>query len=397
MDYLRYERNLSERTIRGYSADLEAFERFYKGLDAELCWENLDEDVIRDWMMSMMERGNRSGSICCRLSSIRAFYRFLLKRGLVNYDPAHMIVAPKREKNLPVFVREEQMDNLLDGEYFPDTFSGVRDRLILMAFYSTGMRLSELTGLQLDDVDCKLCQVRVTGKRNKQRVIPFGQEMLSAIYKYLEVRRMLLERKDVNNKMFFLHEKDASGMAASKVRQIVQAYLGQVTTLKKKSPHVLRHSFATSMLNHRADLQSVKELLGHERLSTTEIYTHTTFEELKNMYNLAHPRAPKNEEVFMDIKIQAIHFEASEKLQDFIVKKTSKLGKFSDEIRKVEVSLKVVKPETAMNKETQIIVSLPGKELIAQETCDTFEEGVDKTLESLTRQLSKYKEKQKNR
>lgn len=293
VDYLRYERNLSERTIKGYSAGLEAFERFFKRLDAELCWENLDEDVIRDWMMAMMEEGNRTGSICCRLSSVRAFYKFLLKRGLVDRNPAHLVVAPKREKNLPIFVREDQMDRLLDGNYFPEDFVGVRDRLILLAFYSTGMRLSELTGLALDDVDCKQSQVRVTGKRNKQRVIPFGSEMMSSIHGYLAMRHAMLMEKGIVSNWFFVSEKSGGRMSDSKVRQIVQAYLGQVTTLRKKSPHVLRHSFATSMLNHRADLQSVKELLGHERLSTTEIYTHTTFEELKDMYNQAHPRAPK--------------------------------------------------------------------------------------------------------
>ena len=293
VDYLRYERNLSERTIKGYSAGLEAFERFFKRLDAELCWDNLDEDVIRDWMMAMMEEGNRTGSICCRLSSVRAFYKFLLKRGLVDRNPAHLVVAPKREKNLPIFVREDQMDRLLDGNYFPEDFVGVRDRLILLAFYSTGMRLSELTGLALDDVDCKQNQVRVTGKRNKQRVIPFGAEMMSSIHSYLAMRHVMLMEKGIVSNWFFVSEKSGGRMSDSKVRQIVQAYLGQVTTLRKKSPHVLRHSFATSMLNHRADLQSVKELLGHERLSTTEIYTHTTFEELKDMYNQAHPRAPK--------------------------------------------------------------------------------------------------------
>jgi integrase/recombinase XerC len=293
VDYLRYERNLSERTIKGYSAGLEAFERFFKRLDTELCWENLDEDVIRDWMMAMMEEGNRTGSICCRLSSVRAFYKFLLKRGLVDRNPAHLVVAPKREKNLPIFVREDQMDRLLDGNYFPEDFVGVRDRLILLAFYSTGMRLSELTGLALDDVDCKQSQVRVTGKRNKQRVIPFGTEMMSSIHSYLAMRHAMLMEKGIVSNWFFVSEKSGGRMLDSKVRQIVQAYLGRVTTLRKKSPHVLRHSFATSMLNHRADLQSVKELLGHERLSTTEIYTHTTFEELKDMYNQAHPRAPK--------------------------------------------------------------------------------------------------------
>lgn len=293
VDYLRYERNLSERTIRGYSADLKAFERYYKGLDKELCWGNLDEDVIRDWMMSMMEIGNRPGSVCCRLSSVRAFYKFLLRRGLIERDPAHLVAAPKKGKGLPVYVREEQMDALLDGNFFPATFAGERDRLIILTFYSTGIRLSELTGLKLMDVDCTQCILRVTGKRNKQRVVPFGEEMQASVLSYLDARRMIAQEKGSEEDAFFVDEQSVAKMSDAKVRFIVQSYLRYVTTSKKKSPHVLRHSFATSMLNHRADLQSVKELLGHERLSTTEIYTHTTFEELKDMYNLAHPRAPK--------------------------------------------------------------------------------------------------------
>ena len=220
VDYLRYERNLSERTIKGYSAGLEAFERFFKRLDAELCWDNLDEDVIRDWMMAMMEEGNRTGSICCRLSSVRAFYKFLLKRGLVDRNPAHLVVAPKREKNLPIFVREDQMVRLLDGNYFPEDFVGVRDRLILLAFYSTGMRLSELTGLALDDVDCKQSQVRVTGKRNKQRVIPFGSEMMSSIHSYLAMRHAMLMEKGIVSNWFFVSEKSGSRMSPSMIRTV---------------------------------------------------------------------------------------------------------------------------------------------------------------------------------
>lgn len=293
--YLRYERNLSERTIEGYEADLKAFSRFAKELDETLDWTTIDEDVIRNWMMDMMEHGNRASSVSRRLSSIRTFYKFLLRRKLVDRDPTHLIAPPRQEKALPVFVREDQMDRLLDGAYFDDSFSGMQDRLMLLTFYSTGVRLSELIGIDVKDMDCGMLQLSVTGKRNKQRIIPFGTEMKEAVLAFLEARKAFLSEKGVTSNALFLNPKNAERLTPQQVRERVKHYLGMVTTLKKKSPHVLRHSFATSMLNHRADLQSVKELLGHERLSTTEIYTHTSFEELKSMYNQAHPRATKKQ------------------------------------------------------------------------------------------------------
>ena len=290
IDYLRFERNLSEKTVEAYQTDLKEFEQFYKNLDEELSWQTVDADVIRQWVVAMMDRGNSAGSVGRRLSALRSFYKFLLRRKMVDHDPAHGVVGPKKEKNLPSFLRESEMDRLLDGDFFSDDFVGARDHLILLMFYSTGIRLSELTGLEMVNVDVDLQQLKVTGKRNKQRVIPFGSEMRLAIEDYVKRRMALGERLQVSSS-FFVEEKSGLGMKPEKVRVIVRKYLSCVTTQKKRSPHVLRHTFATSMLNHNANLQSVKELLGHERLSTTEIYTHTTFEELKEMYNHAHPRA----------------------------------------------------------------------------------------------------------
>ena len=233
--------------------------------------------------------------LCFLFFDIIAFYKYLVvKRKLLDVNPVIDIETPKKKKQLPKYLSLDESLSLLDTiKTDKQSKNAVRDYAIITLFLNCGMRLSELTGLALDDVDCKQSQVRVTGKRNKQRVIPFGSEMMSSIHSYLPMRHAMLMEKGIESNWFFVSEKSGGRMPDSKVRQIVQAYLGQVTTLRKKSPHVLRHSFATSMLNHRADLQSVKELLGHERLSTTEIYTHTTFEELKDMYNQAHPRAPK--------------------------------------------------------------------------------------------------------
>lgn len=288
LDYLRYERNYSPRTVQCYQDDLNAFEEFCKSLDEQLAWECVDQDVIRQWMVSMMEQGHKETSVNRRLSALRSFYRYALKRHLLERDPSHLLQGPKKRRPLPYFLKESEMDRLLDGNFFPDNFDGVRDRLILSMFYQTGIRLSELTGLDVDDVDVVRLQIRVLGKRNKERIIPFGDDLLRLIRQYGELRAPYVEK--TGSSAFFITRK-GTRISRALVAEKVRTYLAQVTTLKKRSPHVLRHTFATVMLNHDADLESVKELLGHESLSTTEIYTHTTFEELKKVYKQAHPRA----------------------------------------------------------------------------------------------------------
>ena len=291
IDYLRFEKNYSERTIKVYQADLKAFRQFYETLDKELNWSNLDKDVIRQWVVSMMEDGNIASSVNRRLSSLRSFYKFLLQRKMVEYDPAHMVTGPQKEKPLPTYLRESEMNRLLDDVQFEKNYAGARDYMILLMFYSTGIRVSELTNLDVSDVDMTQKQIKVLGKRDKERVIPFGSEMEARLRQYLKERQEMLESRGLSAKALFLNERTCQQMTSWKVGSRVKYYLSMVTTQKKRSPHVLRHTFATSMLNHYADLQSVKELLGHERLSTTEIYTHTSFEELKELYNKAHPRA----------------------------------------------------------------------------------------------------------
>lgn len=293
IDYLWFEKGYSERTIAGYHAALEEFKQYYENLPGgeELTWSKIDSDVIRNWMMELMDKGNKSGTICFKLSALRSFYKFLLRRKMVAKDPAHSVQGPRLEKKLPSFVKDSDMDRLLDGEgYFSSDYVGERNRLIMLMFYSTGIRAAELIGLNVENVDLDQMQLKVTGKRNKQRIVPYGDEMGDAIRSYLAERTLLVESKEGSDNSFFLSEKTGRRMSYLSVRLVVRHYLSLVTTLQKRSPHVLRHTFATSMLNHHADLQSVKELLGHEKLSTTEIYTHTSFEELKEVYSQSHPR-----------------------------------------------------------------------------------------------------------
>lgn len=287
LKYLLLERNYSEKTVLSYGIDLDEFEAYFKGVDVELEFTSVDADVVRGWVLSLMDEGRAETTVNRKLSSLRSFYHYLLCQKLVAVDPVAKVVGPKKKKPLPVFVRDEAMNQLLDGFEFPQTFEGVRDKTMLEVFYSTGMRRAELIALRDEDVDFSALVIKVTGKRNKQRLIPFGNRLQEVLSVYLQERARFYSGEC---EAFFIR-KSGVRLSPSSVNYIVKRYLSKVVTLKKKSPHVLRHTFATSMLNHQAELEAVKELLGHESLTTTEVYTHTTFEELKQVYEQAHPRA----------------------------------------------------------------------------------------------------------
>ena len=288
LEYLLYELNRSEKTVLAYGTDLRDFERYLKETDAELDFTRVHADNVRNWMVHLMDKEhNTASSVNRKLSSLRSFYRFLLRKGLVKKDPMLKVVGPKKKKPLPSFVREKDMDRLLDETSFGEGFEGCRDRMILEMFYATGMRLSELIGLDDADVDFASRLIKVTGKRNKQRLIPFGDELAEDLLIYIKVKN---EAFPEGSEAFFVL-KNGKRMYPMMVYRLVRRNLSKVVALKKRSPHVLRHSFATAMLNDNAELRAVKELLGHESLATTQIYTHATFEELKKVYEQAHPRA----------------------------------------------------------------------------------------------------------
>ncbi len=286
LKYLTFERNYSRRTIGEYSEDLHGFEQFYKKLDDELSWENIDTDVVRDWVEYMMDKGNTATSVNRRLSALRSFYRYALKRGFVENDPTYKLQGLKRKKPLPQFLKEAEMDTLLVSEMWGNTYKDVLARTIILTFYSTGIRVSELVGLNNKDINIVTHEIKVTGKRNKQRIIPFGKELEEQIGTYQKLRNDEIGEQEA----LFVTAK-GERITTAQVRTMVKANLAKVSTLKKKSPHVLRHTFATAMLNNKAGLESVKKLLGHESIVTTEVYTHVTFEQLKKAYNEAHPRA----------------------------------------------------------------------------------------------------------
>ena len=287
LNYLRFERNASPQTVQTYEDSLREFESYLTFREDGLSLETVDTDLIRDWMESLMDRGNNASTINKKLSALRSFFRYALKRRLVQKDPAHAVVGLKKSKPLPQFVREGEMDRLLDDVEWGDNYKDVRARTLLLLLYETGLRRSELTGLDDGDIDFETGQLKVTGKRSKQRIVPFGPELAETLRKYVVVRD---EQLKGDCDALFLSDK-GHRMTGQQVYEIVHRYLTGATSLKKRSPHVLRHSFATAMLNNGAGLESIRNLLGHESVSTTEIYAHTTFEQLKRVYKEAHPRA----------------------------------------------------------------------------------------------------------
>ena len=286
LNYLRYEKNRSMLTVQRYETSLRDFEEYFKALSEELDWTTIDADIIRGWMEERMDKGFAATTVNADLASVKTFFRFALARKMVDKDPAHTVKGPKKQKPLPQFVKESEMNKLIDEEEWDDDYNNVRARTIIILLYETGMRRSELTGLNDKDVDFEARQIKVTGKRDKQRIIPFGEELANELRHYMEVRDQMVVK---NSEALFLN-KHGNRLNDGQVYFDVKKNLSRVTMLKKRSPHVLRHSFATAMLNHEAGLESVRRLLGHESLETTQIYTHTTFEQLKRIYKEAHPR-----------------------------------------------------------------------------------------------------------
>ena len=285
--YLKVERLYSAHTVRSYGRDLLAFKDYVARLDGSLLYWEADVDVVRSWVASMMDAGAKPSTVCRKLSSLRSFFVYVCANCGVRQNPVARLKGPKCRKVLPSFVKEEDMDALIDDIAFGDGYVACRDKMILQLFYETGIRLAELVALDLSSLDMQACVIKVLGKRNRQRIIPFAAGLKAALERYLCERETFVS---ASCDALFLSSKGGR-ITPSNVYRMVRSRLVGVTSLKKKSPHVLRHSFATAMLNNNAELGAVKELLGHRRLATTEIYTHLSFEDLKCFYDKAHPRA----------------------------------------------------------------------------------------------------------
>jgi integrase/recombinase XerC len=289
IQFLQYEKRYSLHTITAYRNDLAQFIDFIHLVYQINSIEQVNHQMIRSWIVSLANENVNARSINRKLSALKTFYKYLLKENIVNENPLLKIIPPKTGKNLPEFVSKERMDELFDEIHFEENFTGVRDKLILELFYYTGMRLSELVNLTDSDIDIPNQKIKVLGKRNKERIIPFIKSLGNSLSNYIAIRNKEVELEEPNN-FFFVTEKGKK-IYKKLVYRIVNSYLGRVSTLQKKSPHVLRHTFATHMLNNGADLNAIKELLGHANLSATQVYTHNTIDKLKSIYKQAHPRA----------------------------------------------------------------------------------------------------------
>lgn len=290
LKYLKAERNRSDKTVKSYGSSLEEFEAFFEGLKEGLTWETVDADVVREWVVKLLDDdGMSTTSVRLKLSALRTFYRYLMMVGKVRQSPMARVANPKKKSVLPSFVREQEMERLLELMAEGKTFPQVRNRLVVLMLYMTGIRRAELLGLTDASVMLDERQLKVTGKRNKQRLIPFGEELATEVEKYRQLRNVTFGN-DADGGFLFLNDKGGR-LTETEVERIVSSSLLLVTTQQKRSPHVLRHTFATQMLNHGADLQSIQKLLGHESLETTQVYTHLSFEELKSEYQNAHPRS----------------------------------------------------------------------------------------------------------
>lgn len=285
--YLKNERRLSKHTLVAYKNDLKQFSYFLSKLEIGVL--EVKDVEVRSWLVEMLEEGISQRSVNRKLSAVKSFYRFLTQQGKMESSPVQNIKLLKTAKRNPSFVRNDEMNKLLDDSFFDSSFNGQRDKLIIYILYYTGIRLSELINLKVSDVANDT--IKVIGKRNKERVVPISKKLLSLIneYRALKAKESFIE---MNNSFLLVTDKGDKLYEKFVFRKVKQ-YLSLVTTQKNKSPHVLRHTFATQMLNAGADLNAIKELLGHSDLSATQVYTHNSFEKLKGIYKQAHPRSEK--------------------------------------------------------------------------------------------------------
>lgn len=284
LEYLQYEKRFSNHTVLAYSTDLEQFSAYLQNTYEIKDLQDINHTLIRSWIVSMMNDKISSRSVNRKITTLKTFYKYLLRQQVVKENPMLKIQSPKTSKRLPVFVEKDSMNTLLDTMEFGNDFDGQRNKLIIELLYATGLRLSEMINLKQANVNLSGSQLKVLGKRNKERIIPFNEALKQQIEAYLK-------HDELKAAEYLFVTKNGKKLYEKFVYRVVNKYLSEVTSIQKKSPHVLRHTFATHMLNNGADLNAIKELLGHANLSATQVYTHNTVEKLRNVHKQAHPKA----------------------------------------------------------------------------------------------------------
>jgi len=292
LQFLEHQKRYAPPTLTAYRSDLEQFFDYLHNIYGKIPISEIETLHVRSWVVQLSQQQLSAKSISRKLSALKTFFKFLLKRELISLNPMLRITTPKISRRVPVVVRETEFEQLFDVVAFTDDFPGQRDRLILELLYATGMRRGELIGLKIKDVDFRNRQLHVLGKGNKERLLPFGKNLNDLLQHYLTIRTQTFP-ENTTKKLLLTNKGEP--MYPKMVYNLVKKYLSMVTTVEKKSPHVLRHSFATHLSDHGADLNAIKELLGHASLSATQIYTHSSIEKLKKVYQQAHPKAGRKD------------------------------------------------------------------------------------------------------
>ena len=287
LDYLKFQRRYSQHTLLAYETDLAGFRSYMKDVYDAPSVEAISPMMIRSWLASLKEKGISSQSINRKISSLKSYFKYQLRMAKITISPMISIVSLKVKKRLPSYIEEKEIKDLLQHVEFPDTWDGKTDRLLLLIFYSTGMRLSEVVNLKTCQLDRSNSNIKVLGKGNKERIIPVNNELLTGLFDYLNNKGSIL---NANQDYLFISAK-GNPLYPRHVYNVVKKYLSTVSTNDRKSPHILRHSFATHLTNNGADINAVKELLGHSSLASTQVYTHNSIEKLKNVHRKAHPKA----------------------------------------------------------------------------------------------------------
>ncbi|MEI6820503.1 MAG: tyrosine-type recombinase/integrase [Bacteroidota bacterium] len=291
INYLRFQKRYSFNTLIAYQNDLERFFLYIKSNYGDQDLEAITHFMIRSWIVELMEAGLKPISIQRKLSSLKSYYKFLLKNTIVKINPLNKVISPKSVKSLPSFIEESKLNNLLNNMKLGKGFSEKRNQLIIELFYLTGIRLSELINIKEKDLDLVNLSLKVLGKGNKERIIPINSSLRKIVAKYIVIKNEIFTDLKIDNFLFL--KENGKKMHSKFVYNIVFYYLSSVVTINKKSPHILRHTFATHMLNNGSDINTIKELLGHSNLLATQIYTHNSIENLKKVYKQAHPKAKK--------------------------------------------------------------------------------------------------------
>ncbi len=288
LDYLKYQKRYSRHTIISYETDLQAFSLFLENQYEETAIKEIKPAFIRTWLASLKELGNTSKTINRKISALKTFFKYQIRNGFLENSPMQVISSPKNAKRLPQFVDKKDIDTLFNYVEFSDDWQGATERLILQIFYNAGIRQAELIGLMQSQVDIHNSTIKVLGKGNKERIIPISTRLRTDIVKYIELKKLQFPQNEISS---LLLNKKGKKLTPRYVYDVVKKYLSMVTTIEKKSPHILRHSFATHLTNNGADINAIKELMGHSSLAATQIYTHNSIEKLKEAFNKAHPKA----------------------------------------------------------------------------------------------------------